>query len=149
MNPSIYVRAVAPEPRKLVMKRIRGTCVDCGIGITGFRAFRCHPCKVIHRKPPRTTKEYRREWQLKKKYDFEIGEFEAWWITFKGKCGICDIKLERSTATRGQSSVSVVVDHDHKTDRVRGLLCGNCNKGLGHFKDNSEILRKAIIWVSE
>lgn len=41
------------------------------------------------------------------------------------------------------------VDHDHKTDKVRGLLCYHCNVILGHAYDNSEILRKAIEYLRE
>lgn len=39
------------------------------------------------------------------------------------------------------------VDHDHKTGRIRGLLCTNCNTGLGHFKENSRLLEEAINYL--
>lgn len=41
------------------------------------------------------------------------------------------------------------VDHCHKTNKVRGLLCRNCNLGLGGFKDDVEIIRKAIAYVKD
>jgi hypothetical protein len=40
-----------------------------------------------------------------------------------------------------------IVDHDHKIGKVRGLLCDQCNKGLGHFKDSKETLLKAIKYL--
>jgi hypothetical protein len=39
------------------------------------------------------------------------------------------------------------VDHDHNTEEIRGLLCFDCNTGLGKFKDNTMILEKALEYL--
>lgn len=39
------------------------------------------------------------------------------------------------------------VDHNHKTGEIRGLLCGLCNSGIGHFKDKIKLLKKAIKYL--
>jgi hypothetical protein len=43
----------------------------------------------------------------------------------------------------------LVIDHDHTTGEVRGLLCPTCNAGLGHFKDSPELLLKAALYLQK
>lgn len=57
----------------------------------------------------------------------------------KAVCAICYQKCTRALAA----------DHCHNTGRVRGLLCNNCNRGLGHFKDNPELLYNAIEYLKQ
>jgi len=57
-----------------------------------------------------------------------------------GKCAICGTK---STGKRK----SFHVDHCHKTGVVRGLLCGNCNSGIGNLRDDVELLKKSIQYL--
>lgn len=57
-----------------------------------------------------------------------------------GKCAICDIKITNRHPD---------VDHDHMTKVVRGLLCNNCNRGLGHFKDSISNLKQAVEYLEE
>jgi transcription elongation factor Elf1 len=45
------------------------------------------------------------------------------------------------------SEEKLVVDHDHESQVIRGLLCNHCNRGLGHFKDNPELLEYAKIYL--
>lgn len=56
----------------------------------------------------------------------------------KGTCAICPMLLSEKTAH---------VDHDHKTGKVRGLLCRKCNLGLGHFEDNPSFLVSAVSYL--
>ena len=55
-----------------------------------------------------------------------------------GVCAICE-KPERSTSRYGRIK-KLAVDHDHDTGAVRGLLCANCNKGIGNLGDDPDIL---------
>lgn len=56
------------------------------------------------------------------------------------QCPICNESLMPFTR-------NTHIDHDHETGRVRGILCGKCNIGLGHFKDNPEFLQNAIEYI--
>lgn len=58
-----------------------------------------------------------------------------------GKCGICQSRLYSKRYKR------FAVDHNHSTGQIRGLLCTNCNTGLGLFKDCPTALNRAIDWI--
>lgn len=64
-----------------------------------------------------------------------------------GKCHICENKLVENEERRGQSLKTIAIDHDHKTNKVRGLLCKKCNSLLGFCDDNILILKKAIEYL--
>ena len=45
------------------------------------------------------------------------------------------------------SNEKLVVDHCHNTNIIRGMLCNHCNRGLGHFRDNPDLLEFARIYL--
>ena len=57
------------------------------------------------------------------------------------KCAICDYLFK--------SVSDAFVDHNHKTGKIRGILCNRCNSGLGFLGDNSDLLKKAIVYLKE
>ena len=54
-----------------------------------------------------------------------------------GRCAICQEGFKKTPH----------VDHDHKTDKVRGLLCRRCNTGIGQLGDNLQVLRQATAYL--
>lgn len=53
----------------------------------------------------------------------------------KGFCALC--RVEEATD----------LDHDHTSGTIRGILCHSCNKGLGYFKDDPKIMKRAIAYI--
>lgn len=62
-----------------------------------------------------------------------------------GACRLCG-KMETRNGPTGRV-LPLSVDHDHKTGKVRGLLCSNCNHGLGSFMDDPEMIERAIVYL--
>lgn len=78
---------------------------------------------------------------LKKDYGMSVAEYRKLERKQKGLCKLC--KCEETHYRR------LSVDHCHKTGRVRGLLCNNCNRGLGLLKDNVTVLKRAVKHLGE
>lgn len=63
-----------------------------------------------------------------------------------GKCAICGEAEDREHHLSGRTQ-PLSVDHDHTTGAVRALLCNRCNRGIGMFQDDPEIIRRAIAYL--
>jgi len=83
------------------------------------------------------------KYKLRWMYNMTAEEFVRMFTEQDGKCKICGSKL--GTILLGKLNI----DHDHKTGKVRGLLCRSCNMGLGSFKDNLILLRSAVKYLEE
>jgi len=86
---------------------------------------------------PDKVKLSRKRWKLAQKYGITIEDFFNLLESQDGKCPLCLEELKEPH-----------VDHDHSTGKVRALLCGNCNRGLGMFKENTEVLKRVIEYLS-
>jgi hypothetical protein len=75
------------------------------------------------------------------RYGMTAEEFAA--RKARGNCPIC----KRAFVERNLHSQQPVVDHDHETGYVRGIICRSCNLGLGYFRDNPEMLEAAAEYV--
>jgi hypothetical protein len=82
-----------------------------------------------------------RKAHLKRMYGITLDDFNKMLKNQGGKCAIC-----RGTETRDKHKV-MAVDHDHKTGKVRALLCFKCNSALGNFNDDPELLKKALKYL--
>jgi hypothetical protein len=92
---------------------------------------------------PKTEKNFNivRNSILKSRYNITLEEVNNFYLVQKGCCMICNSPFF------GKDKVRMVVDHNHKTNKFRSLLCHNCNVGLGNFKEDIELLKKVIKYL--
>ncbi|SRR5881394_1007110 len=104
-----------------------------------------HYCPACHA-------EYVREWTKKNyvsvkntqflyKYGITMDDYSRMFEEQEGLCKICRCRQPNARFKY------LSVDHDHETGRVRGLLCMNCNRGLGLFDHDPILLEKAIDYL--
>jgi len=72
-------------------------------------------------------------------YGIQPEDYDRMYEVQGGTCAIC----QRAKGVTKR----LAVDHDHKTDLVRGLLCGLCNKFLGHGRDEPEFFERAAEYL--
>lgn len=77
-----------------------------------------------------------------KKFGIKITkeEYKKMYSLQNGCCAICSTHVSKCKK-------DLALDHDHNTGKVRGFLCDQCNTGLGMFKDNTELMFKAIDYL--
>lgn len=95
--------------------------------------------RVQSRRYYHSDKERQRRYRLKSKYDLTADQFQNRLTSQNGVCAICKAAPKRRW----------VVDHDHATGEIRGLLCDDCNVGLGRFKDSCASLASAILYLDK
>lgn len=161
-----HVPAVADEEAKreryVARKSDVKTCTKCGVekstdlfsktreGKYGpvFRA-NCKECQAARalewfRDNRERSIATARRTHLRKAYGITVEEYDAMLEEQGHRCGICG---EPESAMLAGKVKSLAVDHCHNSDRVRGLLCNNCNRAIGLLKDDVDVLRKAIVYL--
>lgn len=76
---------------------------------------------------------------MKQLYGMTVDDYNQRLRDQGGVCAICK--------SQGPSDKRLVVDHDHTTGAVRGILCSNCNAGLGMLQDNATLLDEAAAYL--
>lgn len=123
-------------------------CADCGElkrleefprsrAESSGHIYYCGPCHMARGVESKTrTHGSTRDYHLKRRYGLSSAEVAAMLAAQMGVCAICLAVPD-----------PIHVDHDHKTGRVRAILCFNCNGGLGQFKDRAELLRRGADYL--
>ena len=79
---------------------------------------------------------------VKRKYGITIDQYRDMLSQQLSGCSICNKTIIETGKLLG-------IDHDHETKKIRGLLCDKCNRGLGFFNDDIELLTKAIKYLKK
>ncbi len=130
-------------------------CYACGLekpfdcfhknkGRSDGHADECKQCRKL-KQNQRLEQDYlgtrlkERANNLKRLFNMSLEEYDQKAQKQENVCAICKGNCK--------SGKRLAVDHDHKTGKIRDLLCGNCNGGLGKFQDDPELLIKAAEYL--
>lgn len=87
-------------------------------------------------------KSHYKNLKFQKTYGITLHDYETIKRKQKHRCAIC-LRHEK------ELTQALHVDHCHETGKVRGLLCGSCNLGIGKFKDSTALLENAILYLRQ
>ncbi len=119
--------------KKITRTRVENDlCTACKIQLTSLdTGQKCRPCAATHIQKASA-------WQCHlRRYGLTLAEYNVLFESQGKVCAIC----------QNPSSRRLAIDHCHVTGKTRALLCNTCNAGLGMFKDNTELLEKAVAYL--
>lgn len=87
-------------------------------------------------------KVYHKQYWLKQ-YGLTVEDYDKLFEDQNGRCAIC------KSDSFDKRRKALAVDHDHVTNKIRGLLCRRCNQAIGAFQDNPDLLRKAATYLEK
>ena len=109
-------------------------------------------CQWKETTPNQDKSQYAKQWRSEnpekckgydvKKLGITLEEYKALLRVQGNSCAVCS----KSEKEEGRA---LAIDHCHETKKIRGLLCTNCNTGLGNFKDDVDKLRSAIEYLDK
>ena len=118
-------------------------CADCGeIHLRNSKHLKLGMKyqKCIEYRPPNYTGIEKYDALIRRKYGITKEQYDKLLQQQGGGCAICG-------RTEEPDGRKLSIDHDHNTGDVRGILCNNCNNGLGSFGDDIEGMHKAINYL--
>lgn len=149
----------------LASDKLKKLCTDCSIEysinnfeithkdivksgeVRAYRRNKCKDCRLKDRREAHAKVAHLPEVKYKKRMR---GLYERYGISAEEYLDLAE-KQENLCSICGDpaGSRALSVDHDHNTGEVRALLCTGCNLGLGWFKDNIEVMKKAINYLEK
>lgn len=167
-----YYREHSTKLRRIPgAKRASKTCGKCGVtkprseftirrsGRVGHLVTYCKKCNssfvgaAYREKIARDPTFYRRvEWpsKLRRYYGITVDDYKRMLAEQDGGCALCGSTNPAAGSRNYKSATRTAfdVDHDHRTGRVRGLLCTRCNRLVGLANDDPNIARRLVEYLS-
>jgi len=117
------------------------------------KSYRCKSCDGVARakwaeENPERSRRSTRGRNLKCKYNITLEQYEKLFES-QGKACACCGATENNTTGSSRENWNFAVDHCHDSQEIRGLLCNNCNRGIGLLGDTAEGLRKALAYLEK
>lgn len=109
-----------------------------------FRIKKAGATKAWVIKNPEKSYRNDRNKHLKKRYGITLDDYNKMWEQQKGLCFLCE--KPEAIFNRRRTKV-LAVDHNHKTGKIRSLLCMKCNTAIGQIDDNPIILMKLLNYL--
>jgi len=106
----------------------------------------CLDCKILYEKTQKF-KDTLKNSDLKRKYGITLKQYNKLLEEQDHKCLICGLPSTAIDKRTGQPR-QLAVDHDHSTNKVRGLLCSNCNTALGLLNEDRDRIYKLLEYIS-
>jgi hypothetical protein len=110
-----------------------------------YRSKRLAESKKYYEKHKQDKTCWSWNYKLNKIFGITKDDYNTLLESQNGTCAICQ---QPETAVNQWGTIKLAVDHCHKTGKVRGLLCRNCNTSIGKLKESTEILQRAINYLN-
>jgi len=125
-------------------KKIAECCFNAPVYGNGLCMYHYYKERELSKKKKNkkviSSSDVNREHLYKTYYGITIADYDKMLESQGGSCAICG-------KTPEENGRRLAIDHSHKTEKIRGLLCSNCNMLLGYSKDNPDTLRRAAAYL--
>jgi len=106
--------------------------------------YQCKSCKSAYERQYAKTDKYKQKirrarWR-EQNIDITYDKYKEMLALQDNKCAICHTEVN-------QFNKGMCVDHNHDTGKIRGLLCTDCNMGIGNLKDSIELIENALEYL--
>lgn len=133
-------------------------CGKCGTLKVALKngILRCPPCRRRYARDYYHKNEHRRaqqrQYDVFRKYGVRMCDLERLLEEQGGRCAICMKEWRECVPAKHTPYERIFlhhlcIDHDHRTHRVRGLLCNSCNAIIGFSEENEEYLANAVLYL--